>query len=158
MDPLPPSLLELNAYLLSKTGRYARRLATIRLAERGLQMRHMAVLAALSDFGPHIQRDLAARLDQDPSDVVKTLDDLSAHGQIERTRDPVDRRRSLVSITEAGHAALAELLAESTAAEDDLLAPLSPAERELMHALLLRVHEYTQEREINAARAPSPGP
>ncbi|HTJ67764.1 MAG TPA: MarR family transcriptional regulator [Actinospica sp.] len=139
MEPLPPSLLELNAYLLSKVGKTARQSAATRLAEHGLLMRHLAVLAALGDFGPHIQRDLAVRLGQDPSDIVKTLDDLAARGQIERTRDPADRRRSAVSLTDEGRRALADLLDESTAAEDELLAPLSPAERELLHALLLRL-------------------
>lgn len=145
LPPSPPSLLRLDAYLLSRIGKHARGLAAARLAERGLTMRHMAVLAALADFGPQIQRDLAARLGQDPSDVVKTLDDLGVRGWIERTRDPADRRRSRVTVTAAGRSALAGLLAEATAAEEELLAPLSPAEREQLHGLLGRVFGYVFE-------------
>ena len=36
------------------------------------------VLAALDDFGPHVQRELASRLGVDPSDMVKVLDELTA--------------------------------------------------------------------------------
>jgi len=142
MESLPPSLLELDAYLLSKIGKDARRRAAVRLAERELRLWHMAVLAALEDFGPLVQRELAARLGLDPSDVVKVLDELTARGQVERTRDPADRRRVQARLTPAGHAVLAELLAEARATDENLLAPLDPAERQQLHGLLTRVLDH----------------
>jgi DNA-binding MarR family transcriptional regulator len=136
----PPSLLDLTSYLLSRTGKAARgRLAT-RLTARGQGLRHMAVLAALADFGPHVQRELAERLAVDPSDLVKVLDELAGAGQVERTRSTADRRRIQVTLTPAGRRALAELNTEAEQVQDELLAPLSPAERAQLHALLLRVH------------------
>jgi MarR family transcriptional regulator, lower aerobic nicotinate degradation pathway regulator len=149
MESLPPSLLELDAYLLSKIGKDARRRAAIRLAERELRLWHLAVLAALADFGPLVQRELAARLGLDPSDVVKVLDELTTRGQVERTRDPADRRRVQARLTPDGHAALAVLLAEARTTDEELLAPLDPAEREQLHGLLTRVLDH--------ARAESPG-
>lgn len=142
MESLPPSLLELNAYLLSKIGKDARRRAAIRLAERELRLWHLAVLAALDDFGPHVQRELASRLGLDPSDVVKVLDELTACGQVERTRDPTDRRRIQARLTADGRAVLAELLAEARTDDEDLLTPLSLAEREQLHGLLTRVLDH----------------
>lgn len=150
MEPLPPSLLELDAYLLSKIGKDARRRAAIRLAERELRLWHLAVLAALNDFGPHIQRDLASRLGLDPSDVVKILDELTARGQVERTRDPVDRRRVQARLTPDGRAVLTELLAEARTVDEQLLAPLDPDEREQLHGLLARVLDHSL-REPSAA-------
>ena len=149
MESLPPSLLELDAYLLSKIGKDARRRAAIRLAERELRLWHLAVLAALDDFGPHVQRELASRLGLDPSDVVKVLDELTARGQVERTRDPTDRRRVQARLTADGRAVLTELLAEARTDDEDLLAPLSPAERKQLHGLLTRVLDHV--------RAESPG-
>lgn len=149
METLPPSLLELDAYLLSKIGKDARRRAAIRLAERELRLWHLAVLAALDDFGPHVQRELAVRLGLDPSDVVKVLDELTARGHVERTRDPADRRRVQARLTPEGRVALAELLAEARTTDEDLLAPLDPAEREQLHGLLRRVLDHV--------RAESPG-
>ena len=139
MDALPPSLLDLTAYLLSKLGKQARSSTGDRLAARGLRLWHFAVLAALADFGPHIQRDLAARLGIDASDVVKVVDDLADAGYAERARDLVDRRRITVTLTPAGHSALAELQAEAKAADEVLLAPLNAAERVQLHALLMWV-------------------
>ena len=144
MESLPPSLLKLDAYLLSKIGKDARRRSAIRLAERELRLWHLAVLAALEDFGPQVQRELASRLGVDPSDMVKVLDDLTAHGHVERSRDPADRRRVQARLTPAGHAALTELLAEAHAADEELLAPLNPAEREQLHGFLTRMLDHVR--------------
>jgi DNA-binding MarR family transcriptional regulator len=139
----PPTLLDLTTYLLSRTGRTARGRLAARLTERGQRLWHMAVLAALADFGPQVQRELAVRLAIDPSDMVKVLDELAREGQVERTRSAADRRRVQVSLTEAGRRALAELDGEARRVQDELLAPLSPAERTQLHELLLRVHAAT---------------
>ncbi|WP_329564412.1 MarR family winged helix-turn-helix transcriptional regulator [Kitasatospora sp. NBC_01266] len=139
MDATPPSLLDLTSYLLAQTGRRARgRLAT-RLAERELRLWHLSILAALADFGPHAQRELAERLGIDASDTVRLLDELSRGGLVERTRSTTDRRRIQVTLTPAGQATLADLRNEAAAVQDEVLAPLSPAERAQLHQLLLRV-------------------
>ncbi|WP_051970286.1 MarR family winged helix-turn-helix transcriptional regulator [Kitasatospora azatica] len=136
----PPSLLGLTTYLLSRTGRTARGLLITRLTARGQRLWHMAVLAALADFGPQVQRELAERLAIDPSDMVKLLDELARAGQVERARSTADRRRVQVSLTPAGQRALEELQAEAAAVQDEVLAPLTAEERAQLHALLLRVH------------------
>ncbi|MFB7451520.1 MULTISPECIES: MarR family winged helix-turn-helix transcriptional regulator [unclassified Streptomyces] len=136
----PPALLGLSTYLLSRIGKTARGRLAARLSERGLRLWDMAVLAALSDFGPHAQRDLVVRLDVDPSDIAKVVDQLTAGGYVERARDPEDRRRVLVSLAPAGRELLAELDAEARSVQDELLVPLAPEERALLQDLLLRVH------------------
>ncbi|MFJ4671155.1 MarR family winged helix-turn-helix transcriptional regulator [Kitasatospora purpeofusca] len=136
----PPTLLDLSAYLLSRTGKAARSRLADRLARRGLRLWDMAVLAALADFGPHAQRDLVRRLGVDASDMAKVADQLALAGYVERARDAADRRRLSVTVTEAGRALLAELRAEALAVQDEVLAPLSGAERRVLHELLARVH------------------
>ncbi|MBY8878794.1 MarR family winged helix-turn-helix transcriptional regulator [Actinacidiphila acidipaludis] len=135
----PPTLTGLTPYLLSRTGKAARGALAARLAEQGLRLWHMAVLAALADFGPHAQRELAVRLSIDPSDVVKVVDELAGPGYVERARDPGDRRRVVVTLTPAGRTALAGLSDQAAAVRDAVLAPLDPAERATLHALLSRV-------------------
>jgi DNA-binding MarR family transcriptional regulator len=141
METVPPTLLDLTSFLLARTGRAARARLTARLAERDQRLWHLAVLAALDDFGPQVQRELATRLAIDPSDLVKVLDDLSRAGQVERARSTTDRRRIRVSLTPAGRTALAELLRQARAVQDEVLAPLAPAERDELHRLLLRLHQ-----------------
>jgi DNA-binding MarR family transcriptional regulator len=146
-DAAPPSLLGLSTYLLSLTGKAARGRLADRLAERGLRLWHMAVLASLADFGPHVQRALANRLSLDPSDVAKVVDELAVAGHVDRVRDAADRRRVAVSLTPAGRAVLAELDAEARRVQDELLAPLSQAERtelqEMLRKVYARIHSQT---------------
>ncbi|GLW07195.1 hypothetical protein Misp01_23250 [Microtetraspora sp. NBRC 13810] len=134
----PPTLTALTTYLLSRVGKAARAGLAERLAAGGLRLWHMAVLAALADFGPHAQRDLSARLGIDPSDVVKVVDELVAAGHAERARDPADRRRVRVTLTPAGRTALAGLNAQAAEVQDVILAPLDARERAQLHDLLRR--------------------
>lgn len=140
----PPSLLGLTTYLMTRTGKAARSRLAERLAERGLRLRHMAVLAALADFGPHVQRELATRLAIDRSDIVKIIDELGAAGLADRARDVTDRRRVTVTLSAEGRALLDRLQADATAVQDDVLAPLNARERARLTVLLTRVHRHLQ--------------
>jgi DNA-binding MarR family transcriptional regulator len=139
MRDAPPSLLAQDTYLLSRVGKAARGRVAERLADRGLRLWHVAILAALDDFGPHSQRQLASRLSIDPSDVTKALDDLTATGHVTRTREPSDRRRITVDLTPSGRTLLKELHAEAEAVQEDLLAPLDPRERAHLSAALRKI-------------------
>ncbi|MDI1462583.1 MarR family winged helix-turn-helix transcriptional regulator [Catellatospora sp. KI3] len=141
MDPRdpPPTLTSIDSYLLSLTGKAGRNRIADRLAARGLRLWHMAVLAALADFGPHAQRDLCARLGVDPSDMAKVIDQLADGGHIARTRDDADRRRVLIDLTGPGRELLAELTRAAADVDRQLLAGLTAAERTRLHALLLKV-------------------
>ncbi|RKN47165.1 MarR family winged helix-turn-helix transcriptional regulator [Streptomyces hoynatensis] len=141
MPESPPSLTALTTYLLSRTGKAARGRLGERLAPRGMLLWHMAVLAALADFGPHPQRRLAERLAIHVSDMARIVEELGGAGWVDRERDPADRRRVVVSLTAAGRELLGELTDEARAVQEEVLAPLSPRERDTLHALLLRVHD-----------------
>src|SRR3954469_3403047 len=103
---LPPSLLALPAYALSLAGRAARAGAIARVARMELRLGHVAARGALADLGGAVQRELGARLRQDPSDMVALLDALEGGGWVRRTPDPGDRRRKQVTLTAAGRRGL----------------------------------------------------
>jgi DNA-binding MarR family transcriptional regulator len=130
---LPPRLLALPSYVLSLAGRSARASALATAARADLRLGHVAVLAALDDFGPSSQRELARRLSHDPSDIVALL------GDARRDPDPDDRRRRRVSITAGGRRTLDRLMTAFEAEEDVLLAGLSADEREQLRDLAARV-------------------
>jgi len=133
---LPPRLLDEPAYVLSLLGRAARAGAADAVARAGgFRLGHVAVLAALADFGPSSQRALGARLRQDPSDVLRLLDDLQAGGHVTREPDPDDRRRHRVSITAKGRRALQAAERAYRAEQDALLGALSERERTQLHRL-----------------------
>jgi DNA-binding MarR family transcriptional regulator len=142
-DDAPPSrLAEKPTWLISETSRHGHRLLTEKLAEAGSRGYDYRLLAALQEFGPASQARLGRRTGMDRSDVASVLNDLAGRGLAERFPDPADGRRNVITITPAGTAHLRrldELLAD---VQDELLAPLSPAEREQLITLLIRVLEH----------------
>ncbi|WP_214322135.1 MarR family winged helix-turn-helix transcriptional regulator [Nonomuraea sediminis] len=130
---------EFTPFLLSQVGKAARGLVAARFAQDGRRMWHMRILHALA-ASPVAQRDLSPGLGIDPSDVAKALDELAGWGEVERERDPADRRRVIVQITEAGRASLARMGEQVHEVREHLLAPLDEAERDTLHGLLRRVH------------------
>ncbi len=98
-----------------------------------------AVLAALDEYGPLSQAGIGRRLGLDRNDVNGVLNRLESAGQVDRRPDPADRRRNIVTGTDAGRAHLDELERHAGAVQDELLAGLSPAERRQLQALLAKV-------------------
>jgi MarR family transcriptional regulator, lower aerobic nicotinate degradation pathway regulator len=102
----------------------------------GLRSYHYRLLAALEEGGPASQADLARSTSVDPSDVVTVLGELERRGLIERTADPNNQRRNIVSITRAGSRQLRALDRVIDEVQDRVLAPLSQNERRQLTKLL----------------------
>ncbi len=98
-----------------------------------------AVLATLEESGPLSQADIGRRLGLDRNDVNGIVSRLEAGHQISRQADPADRRRNVVTLTDAGRQYLAELQQHTDAVQDKLLAGLDPAERRQLQALLAKL-------------------
>jgi DNA-binding MarR family transcriptional regulator len=82
------------------------------------------------------QHGLGKALSLDPSTVVGLLHELEGPGLISRRRDPADRRRQIVSLSENGAAVFGG--EHSTEIDDELLKTLAPSERAMLHDLLVR--------------------
>lgn len=124
-------------YALSLLGREARERMASALPE-GLRLGHLAVLGALIDSAPRTQRQLSDLLAIHPSDLVSIVDDLVSHDLATRSTDPADRRRNLVHPMPAGRELVQRATRDSEQICRDLLAALSPAERETVNHLLSR--------------------
>ncbi|MEU7633294.1 MarR family winged helix-turn-helix transcriptional regulator [Nocardia sp. NPDC049220] len=75
----------------------------------------------------------------DRSDIVAAVNDLAHRGFVERSPDPVDRRRNIVALTAAGTRHLDDLDAHLADAQDELLAGFSSADRRTLVTLLTRI-------------------
>lgn len=118
-----------------------------------LRPRHVIALEVISEQGPLGQRGLAEALQLDPSNVVGLLNELEDDGLVTRRRDPADRRRHIVEISERG---AHELVAASTRfgqIEDELFSVLDADERATMQSLLSRAVGATSRR---LAQGPPP--
>lgn len=158
MSMTPPSVLNLNAYLMYALGKVARRRLTERLEARGLRLWHLTVMTLLADLGPQMKTALASRLDMNASDLVKIVNDLARIGQVDCVRDLTDRRRVVVELTAEGRTYLAGLSAEIASADDEILAPLDAAEREQLGSLLRRVHNHLERPPAGVARGRGDAP
>ncbi|GAA5082134.1 DNA-binding MarR family transcriptional regulator [Thermocatellispora tengchongensis] len=137
----PERLRTLPSRLINMAALSANRLVDRVLADEGVRRYHYALLAALEEFGPASQAALGRRTGIDRSDVVAAINELAERALVERSPDPADRRRNIVSITAEGSRRLATLDRLLAAAQDELLGPLSDAERRQLVDLLTRVVE-----------------
>lgn len=126
-------------WLVGRASQHAQRLVQDQLAAGSVRKSHYGVLAGLADMGPAAQVALADRIGIDRSDMVTLLDTLEELHYVRRRPDPADRRRNIVELTAAGSAALDELDRLFAAADEQLLAPLSVAERATLGRLLAMV-------------------
>ena len=140
-DAKPAVLTQKPSWLVSEVSRVAHRLLTGKLATAGSRGYHYRLLAALQEFGPASQATLGRRTGMDRSDVVAAVNKLVGRGLADRSPDPADGRRNIIAITPAGTAHLRRLEELLDDVQNELLAPLSPAERQQLIHLLTRVLE-----------------
>jgi DNA-binding MarR family transcriptional regulator len=120
----------------------ARRLADAErplLAAHGLSMWAYIVLSHLARGPVGTQLELAQAIGYDKTRLIARLDELEADGLVTREPDPSDRRARRIHLTAAGHARHAAAQADIRVMEDELLATLPPAERELLLSVLPRL-------------------
>jgi MarR family transcriptional regulator, lower aerobic nicotinate degradation pathway regulator len=141
-ESAPERLRSMPTWLLSQAALLGQRIGADALAAVGAHRSHYAVLAALDEYGPASQAALGRRCGIDPSDMVALTAVLTADGLVERRPDEADRRRNLVTITAAGRRRLDALGEAAAGAQDELLAPLSTAERTRLTGMLTRIVDH----------------
>ncbi|MEU7976307.1 MarR family transcriptional regulator [Micromonospora sp. NPDC049089] len=135
----PAGLSTSPSWLLNQTAGHAARLLSEGFAAHDLRGYHYRLLATLAEDGPASQADLGRRCGIDRSDVVAAINDLAGRGLVVRAPDPADRRRNVISATDAGADEARRLGATLERVQVDLLAPLSTTEREQLTRLLTRL-------------------
>ncbi|MFF4037390.1 MarR family winged helix-turn-helix transcriptional regulator [Streptomyces sp. NPDC001816] len=134
-----PAIRALPSWLLGRAAARGRSLVADALAAEGMKMWHHVVLSAVRDLAPVAQADLGRGVGLDPKDLVGVLNDLQSAGLVVRAPDPKDRRKNAVSLTGDGARLLTRCEKAAREANDELLAPLSTAERDQFMGLLIRI-------------------
>ena len=124
--------------LVGHLARIARRRSETALEPTGLRPRHVVGLTILRDRGAMTQAALGDALRLDPTNLVGLLNDLEQDSLLQRRRDPLDRRRHIVEISDAGRTALAGAERALASVEDEVLSALDEDERGVLHGLLVR--------------------
>jgi DNA-binding MarR family transcriptional regulator len=134
----PPEEVQIATLLARVGGTQAVAFAAL-LAPLDLRPKQFGLMnvVALAD-GPS-QGEIGAAMGIDPSGLIATIDDLEERGWLERCRDPDDRRRNVVVLTEAGATKLSEGRAAAYRRALELTAPLTAKERRALRDLLAKI-------------------
>jgi DNA-binding MarR family transcriptional regulator len=96
-----------------------------------LAPRHLSLFAYLLFDGPLGVNELAERLEVTPATVSLMVGELTRKGILDRREDPTDRRRAIVTLSDAHREAIDAWLARGAHAWRQALDPLTDAERAL---------------------------
>jgi len=110
----------------------------------GIKLRQMMLLSYLRARAPALQQQLCESLWLDANNCVLLLNELEEMGYVERRRDPSDRRRHVVELTDEGRRALERAERAQETIGDELFAALNDEERSTLRSLLSRALEPTQ--------------
>ena len=104
----------------------------------GMRVKEFAALVTLRDHSPIPQQELGEVLFVDANNLVLLLNELEAREFALRRRDPSDRRRHLVEITDGGRAAIADAELAIAGVEAEVLGRLTGDERTQLQELLAK--------------------
>jgi DNA-binding MarR family transcriptional regulator len=104
----------------------------------GMPLRHYVALSYIAEQEGITQQSLAEILMMDANNLVLLLNELEDAGLVRRVRDPADRRRHLVRITDGGLTRFDRAREARTVVEDEVMRSLSAAERDDLHRLLAK--------------------
>jgi MarR family transcriptional regulator, lower aerobic nicotinate degradation pathway regulator len=107
----------------------------------GMNLKQVAMLAALRDQGELPQTMLCDMMKTTQNTVVTWLNELEDAGYVSRIRDAEDRRKHNVALTEKGTAALERAETELRRLEDEALSGLTADERTQLRKLLAKALE-----------------
>jgi len=105
----------------------------------GMRLKQFMTLGYVRDRGSVSQQELETAMLIDANAVVLLLNELEAAGWSVRRRDPNDRRRHLVEITDSGKTAVDRAEKARETLEEEILAGMSPDDRATLSKLLRRV-------------------
>lgn len=110
-------------------------------ANLGMNHKQVFMLSSLRDQGELPQTTLCDMMRLTQNTVVTWLNELEDAGYVARIRDPQDRRKHNVALTEKGTAALERAETELRRLEDEVISGLNTDERTQLRKLLAKALE-----------------
>ncbi len=152
--PAPPTLLYLMKQVeLAVRARLEELARPVGLT--ALQYTALTVLERHPDLtSAHLARHSFVRT-QSMADLVNALLD---RGLIERHRDPADKRRLVIALTDQGRALLDQLRPSVAALEEEMLAPLSEPQAKALRRTMLSCRDALQRTAPGAELTVAPDP
>jgi DNA-binding MarR family transcriptional regulator len=130
-----PSLV----YVIGRVSQGIRRELRERLSSCELSVADVTTLSVLRGRACLSNAQLARRALITPQSMIEVLASLEQRGLVRRRDDPANARIMRAALTSSGRRVLARADAVIAALEDELLAPVAPQRRELVHRCLVSV-------------------
>lgn len=109
------------------------------LTPLGLTPKSFGALTVIAEEGPLSQAALGEITRVDRTTMVAIVDELQRAGFVERGHDAADRRVHSLQVTPAGKNALRAAERLALRCQNEILADLTPDERDQLHGLLARI-------------------
>lgn len=159
-----PAAAEAGPFVIEESlGYLVNRLAVIfaralgdRLAPHEVSIGQWAVLLVLWAEDGLSQTELSRRVAIEDATMVRNLDRMERDGLVRRERDPRDRRRSRIFLTERGRALRDLLVPSAIAVNEAATAPLTADERRVLPDLLRRMTAALHDAPRPAPNDPTP--
>ncbi len=132
-------------FLLSRVGAAVRAGFKDVLAGCGIRPQQYVILLVLDAGSGVSQQELCTAAGIDSGNMVELLDGLETLRYARRARDSRDRRRYVVTITQRGHTALAELQRAVAEYNRSFLSPLTGQEQQQLASTLAKLYVTTAE-------------
>lgn len=126
-------------FRLGVLGTMATDLFAARIKAHELKPKHVGLMVVLDTGRASSQLEIAGVMGVAPSLVVALADHLEKLGAIQRVRDPADRRRQVLKLTEHGRELLAACGELAQSADAEFAANLTATERAALTGLLDRL-------------------
>jgi DNA-binding MarR family transcriptional regulator len=109
-----------------------------------IQFEQIPVLMVAYYHGPVSQQDIADEIARDKSSVLRTIVSLENYGFLKVEPDVTDKRKKLVSITDAGSDLAKKIAGEADAIDNQMFTNLSVAEKLILTELLEKCTNHLQ--------------
>lgn len=124
------------------------------LADYQLTISQFGVLEALYHHGPLCQKELAAKILKTGGNLTMVIDNLEKRGLVQRVRDAQDRRKFMITLTDAGQTLIAAVFPTHAEIARQLFAVLTPEDSDTLGWLLLKLGKGVKAMPAEASPAP----
>ena len=121
--------------------RQTRCLAEMYIQQFGLSVSRWKVLAIIGHYAPMSAKEVAERTSLEPVKVTRAVDGLVAQKFINRRRDPVDRRRVILSLSAKGTRVYNQSETMRRVIDGEFLQILNSAEKQMFYTLLDKLEQ-----------------
>ncbi len=115
------------------------------LDDHRLSISQFGVLEALYHLGPLCQKDIGRKILKTSGNITMVIDNLEKRELVRRERDPMDRRKVSVALTEHGHRLIERIFPDHAKIAFETFSILDPKEQNTLSVLLKKLGRAAKE-------------